>query len=73
MSRSLSPRVKKLILLAALIPTLIVYLFGATLLADFVPDFWFAKLVYFVVAGILWAFPMKRLMLWANSDERTSV
>jgi len=66
LAKSLSPRIKKLILLAVLVPSLVIYLFAAVILADLVPNFWLAKLIYFVIAGLLWAFPMKKFMLWAN-------
>ena len=66
MPKSLSPRIKKLIFLAILFPALLFYCLAAMILADFIPEFWLFKLVYFVVIGTVWAFPLKHFMLWAN-------
>jgi hypothetical protein len=38
------------------------------LIADRVPDFWFLKLLYFIVAGVAWAIPAHYLMRWMEKD-----
>ena len=65
----MAPRQRKLIAIAIMVPGLIIYCFAAILLADLVPSFWLAKLIYFVAAGIAWAFPLKRLMVWAAGGD----
>lgn len=69
----MTPRLKKLLGLFILLPGIAVYIAGAITLADFVPDFWLLKLIYFVCAGIAWAPPAHLLMRWmeaAPSDEK---
>jgi len=63
-----SPRLKKLIAVAVLVPALIVYLFAAAALSEVLPSFWLVKLIYFIIAGVAWAFPIKYLILWANAE-----
>jgi len=44
----------------------VAYVAGVVWLADHVLELhWVAQLLYFVVAGILWVIPARRLMLWA--------
>ena len=43
----------------------LLYIGAAVALADLVPRHWAAQLLYFTVAGVLWAWPASRLMLWA--------
>ncbi|MEE2691902.1 MAG: DUF2842 domain-containing protein [Pseudomonadota bacterium] len=62
------PRLKKLIGLFILLPGLLAYIFAAIVVADYVPDFWLIELAYFIVAGVLWALPMKYLVDWMNKD-----
>lgn len=64
----MSARLKKLIGLFILLPAIALYLFAAAALADVLPDRRFIKLVYFIVAGIVWAPPMRYLILWMNAD-----
>ncbi len=61
-------RVKKLIGMAILVPGLAAYLFAAAALGEATPDHWLVRLVYFVVAGVAWAFPVKHLMRWMNAE-----
>jgi len=63
----MSASTRKLIGAIALLPAIVLYLAAAATLADFVPDFWLAKLAYFLVAGVVWAFPAKRLFTWMNA------
>lgn len=62
------PRFKKLLGLFILLPGIAAYLAAAIILADRVPDIWLAKLVYFLVAGLAWAFPARYLMRWINAE-----
>lgn len=63
----MTPRIKKLVGLFILLPGIAVYLTAAMILADRVPDIWLLKLVYFLVAGLVWAFPARYLMRWVNT------
>ena len=62
------PRVKKLVGLFILLPGIGAYLLAAMLIADRLPDFWFLKLLYFIVAGVAWAIPAHYLMRWMEKD-----
>jgi len=64
----MSPRIKKLVGLFILLPALLAYILLAIVIADYVPDFWLIELAYFIVAGVLWAFPMKALIDWMSRD-----
>ena len=62
------PRIKKLIGIFILLPYFVVYAFAAAALGEQVPDIWLLKLLYYMVAGIVWVFPVKHLMLWMNAE-----
>ncbi len=64
------PRIKKLIGIFILLPYFIAYAFAAAALGEQVPDFWLLKLLYFMVAGIVWVFPVKYLMMWMNAEPQ---
>ncbi len=61
-------RVKKLIGFAAFLPALTLYFFAAAALGERVPDIQLLKALYFLLAGIAWAFPAKHLITWMNAD-----
>jgi hypothetical protein len=65
-----SPRLKKFLGLFVLLPALGGYFAAVIVVADKLPDFWLAKLVYFLVAGIAWAFPAQRMMRWMNAEPK---
>lgn len=65
----MSPRLKKLLGLFLLLPALLVYFGAVVTLADMLPSHWLVKLIYFVIAGLLWALPMIPFMRWM---ERTA-
>ncbi len=64
----MTPRVKKLIGLFILLPGLLIYVGAVVTLAERIPDFWLAQLVYFIITGIAWALPMIPLMNWMNKE-----
>jgi hypothetical protein len=43
----------------------IAYLAGAATLVDWLPQQWVVQAVYFLIAGIIWVFPVRWLMLWS--------
>ena len=63
----MSPRIKKLIGFAVLLPALIIYFFAAAALGEMVPNNQLVKAAYFLVAGVAWAFPVKYLIQWMNA------
>ncbi|MEM1103213.1 MAG: DUF2842 domain-containing protein [Pseudomonadota bacterium] len=63
----MDPRTKKLIGAPVLLIGLLFYLGAALYLADAaIPDHWLARLLFYPVAGVAWAFPAKHLVLWMN-------
>ena len=42
------------------------YIWLAASIGGHVPKYWLAELVYYVVAGIAWAFPLIPLVIWMN-------
>lgn len=65
----MNPRVKKLIALAIMLPAIMIYFFAAAALGEYVPDFWLLKVIYYIIAGLAWAFPIRILLLWANAEN----
>lgn len=65
----MSPRLKKLVGLAALPPGLLLYVGAVVTLAEKVPEFWLAQLAYFSVTGVAWALPVIPLMKWMEKDS----
>lgn len=65
----MNPRIKKLIALIIMLPSIMLYFFAAAALGELVPDFWLVKVPYYIVAGIAWAFPIRYLLLWANKEN----
>lgn len=63
----MTPRLKKFLGLFLLLPGMAVYFAAAIILADHVPAFWMAKLVYFIIAGVIWVFPVRCLMQWMSA------
>ena len=68
--RAMTPRLKKLILVLAAFPVMLMYIGAMVWLADKVPGHWLAQLVFYIVAGTVWAFPLKPVFGWANSTPR---
>ncbi len=68
MSVVMKPRVKKLLGLAVLLPAVTIYFFAAAALSEVLPANTLIKTAYFIVAGVVWAFPVKYLIFWMNSE-----
>ena len=66
----MSPRIKKLIGFAAFLPALILYFFAAAALGEMVPNNQLLKALYFLIAGVAWAFPARYVMQWMEADPR---
>jgi len=47
----------------------IAYVAAAITLPDVLPQHWAVQAVYFLVAGVVWVFPIRWLMLW-SVDKR---
>ena len=64
----MSPRMKKLIALLVLLPGLVIYFFAAAALGERVPNLQILKVLYYIAAGLAWAWPVRYLIMWANRE-----
>lgn len=62
----LRPRTKKLIGIMAFGPAVFLYIGLVLWGAEYVPDHWAAALVFYLLAGTVWAFPLKPFFGWMN-------
>lgn len=65
----MEPRQKKLIIALGVMPFLLVYAGLCLWLWDMLPENKIVDLIFFVAAGVVWAFPLKPLMLWVNKPK----
>lgn len=61
---------RKALGMAILIVVMIVYVAVLAVLADYVPDHWAVRLIFFAVAGIAWVLPLRGLLRWINRPDR---
>ena len=69
MQPAMSSGARKLIGMVALAIFLLVYVIGASLVGDRLPDNLAVKLVYFALAGTLWGVPLFPLIKWMNRER----
>ncbi|MCQ8185897.1 DUF2842 domain-containing protein [Parvularcula maris] len=63
----MEPRHKKLIFALGFVPFIILYMGLALWIWDQLPDHRAVDFIFFVAAGVAWAFPLKPFMKWMNS------
>lgn len=68
----MASRQKKLILVLAGPIFLFAYILIVLAVSDVVPKHWLAQLVFYVIAGTAWAFPLKPVFHWANREPGQS-
>ena len=66
--RPMTPRLKKFIGMVILLIGFFFYVVAAITIADYLPSIRLVQLVYFVLAGIAWIFPVKSLLSWMNRE-----
>lgn len=66
----MAPRLRKLIALMILLPGMTAYLVASAAIGERVPDVAVLKGLYYLAAGIAWAFPAHRLVKWANGSSQ---
>jgi hypothetical protein len=64
----MSPRLRKFIGLFAILGFLTAYVIAVSLIGDFLPDHWAARLAFYGVAGVVWGFPLFPLIRWMNRE-----
>lgn len=62
----MQPRVKKLIGLVLAAPLLLIYIGAAAWIGSALPETVLLQAPYYLVAGVIWAFPAKYAVLWMN-------
>lgn len=67
----MQPRQKKLIVALATVPFLILYAGAAVVIWDQLPESRIIDFLFFVTAGVAWAFPLKPVMLWMNRPQES--
>jgi hypothetical protein len=65
----MTPRLRKLIGLFAILGFLAVYVAVAAKLSDFVPPAGPWRLIYFALAGTLWGVPLFPLISWMSRER----
>lgn len=59
-------RARKFVGMLAILAFMAFWIWAAVGVGQFVPSFWLVQLVYYVVAGTVWAFPLIPLVKWMN-------
>ena len=68
----MSPRIKKLIGAWILIFGLAIYAIVVVLLGSvFIPRHWAPELLYYIIAGVAWAYPTKYLIAWMHKEPQS--
>ena len=62
----MQPSTKKLIGMMAFGPALLLYVGLVLWVSDRLPEHWAVYLVYYVIVGTVWAFPLKPVFAWMN-------
>ena len=62
----MSPRLRKLIGLFAILAFLLLYMGGMARLAGYVPDHGPWQFAFFALAGVCWGIPVLPLISWMN-------
>jgi hypothetical protein len=66
----MTQRSRKLVGMIALLAGLTAYVaVVVTVATSWLPDHWAVQLVFYAVAGVAWALPLKPLMAWMNRGE----
>lgn len=66
----MSPRIKKLLGFFLLLPAITLYFFAAAALGERVPNNQLLEALYFLIAGVAWAYPAKFAISWMNADPK---
>jgi len=68
----MTPHTKKFFGMLILLFGFFFYAILAITIADYIPSNKILQIIYFAVAGIIWVFPVRPLMIWMNSDPNSS-
>ena len=62
----MGPRTRKALASVGVLAFLAFYVWLVTVLSAFIPDAWWAQVLYFAVAGLAWGLPILPLLKWAE-------
>lgn len=62
----MGPRTRKAVATVGVLAFLAFYIWLVTVLAGFIPQVWWAQVLYFAVAGLAWGVPILPLIKWAE-------
>ena len=65
----MGPRTRSAVASIGVLAFLIFYVWAVVSLASFVPDVWWAQVLYFAVAGLAWGVPILPLISWAGRTK----
>lgn len=65
----MDPRHKKLIVALLTMPFLLLYAGLCLWIWDMLPESRWTDFIFFLVAGVAWAFPLKPVMMWMNRPK----
>lgn len=62
----MGPRTRKALATIGVLAFLAFYIWLVTALAAFIPQVWWAQVLFFAVAGLAWGLPILPLIKWAE-------
>ena len=65
----MGPRTRKAVASIGALAYLAAYVWAAVTLSSFVPEVWWAQVLYFPVAGTAWFIPLLPLLKWAEAKN----
>lgn len=65
----MGPRARRFVAAIGVVVFLTVYVWGVITLGAYVPDSWWAQLLYYGVAGLAWGVPILPLLSWAEKQK----
>ncbi len=65
----MGPRTRKAVASMGVLVFLAFYVWAVVSLAAFIPEAWWAQVLYFAVAGLAWGVPILPLISWAGREE----
>lgn len=62
----MNPRLKRFVACMAVLAFLVLWVWGAVTISEYLPDIWWVDMIFFIVAGIGWGIPLIPLLRWAE-------
>lgn len=62
----MNPRLRRFIATLGVLVFLVLWVWGAVTINDYLPNVWWVDLIFFTVAGTGWGVPLIPLLRWAE-------